>query len=330
MTIKERSILRALYNDTSALDPNNNQHGPSSTAIMADAELKDGYQKQDLKHLVTNMSLDQGLAGNPEAILTKIEHTLSQYPNLLDELSDFIVEQGFPEPGETPEEEVLYWRELINSFLTSKIKMAKGGQFEDITKFKTVTIGDVEYNLLVLKTEEEKEKGLMGVTQMNDDEGALFDYSDKPMSELSFWMKDTQIPLYIIFVGEDKTIIDVKTGTPNSEDYITCVSEDNKIIYVIELTTNVEVSVGDEVKFESLKPSDLDPEKLHVLNEDGSIQAVIDAGTRIFSRRSTAVMIKKAKKANESKSDVDYKDLGRYIFGELDRQENRDPEWVEQ
>ena len=68
MTTKERSILRALYNDTSALDPNNNHHGPSSTAIMADAELKDGYQKQDLKHLVANMSLDQGLAGNPEAI----------------------------------------------------------------------------------------------------------------------------------------------------------------------------------------------------------------------------------------------------------------------
>lgn len=330
MTTKERSILRALYNDTSALDPNNNQHGPSSTAIMADAELKDGYQKQDLKHLVANMSLDQGLAGNPEAILTKIEYTLSQYPDLLDELSDFISEQGLPEPGDTPHEEVLYWRELINAFLTSKIKMAKGGQFEEITKFKTVTIGDVEYNLLVLKTEEEKEKGLMGVTAMNDDEGALFDYSNSPQEELSFWMKDTALPLYIIFVGEDKTVIDVKTGIPNSEDYITCVSSENKIAYVIELTTNAEVSVGDEVKFESLKPSDLDPEKLHILNEDGSIQATIDAGTRIFSRKSTAVLIKKAKKANESKSDVDYKDLGRYMFGELNRQENRDPEYVEE
>jgi uncharacterized membrane protein (UPF0127 family) len=208
--------------------------------------------------------------------------------------------------------------------------MAKGGQFEEITKFKTVTIGDVEYNLLVLKTEEEKEKGLMGVTSMNDDEGALFDYSNEPQEELSFWMKDTALPLYIIFVGEDKTVIDVKTGVPNSEDYITCVSSENKIAYVIELTTNAEVSVGDEVKFESLKPSDLDPEKLHILNEDGSIQATIDAGTRIFSRKSTAVLIKKAKKANESKSDVDYKDLGRYMFSELNRQENRDPEYVEE
>lgn len=142
-------------------------------------------------------------------------------------------------------------------------------------------------------------------------------------------MKDTALPLYIIFVGEDKTVIDVKTGVPNSEDYITCVSSENKIAYVIELTTNAEVSVGDEVKFESLKPSDLDPEKLHILNEDGSIQATIDAGTRIFSRKSTAVLIKKAKKANESKSDVDYKDLGRYMFGELNRQENRDPEYVD-
>ena len=51
-------------------------------------------------------------------------------------------------------------------------------------------------------------------------------------------MKDTALPLYIIFVGEDKTVIDVKTGVPNSEDYITCVSSENKIAYVIELTTN--------------------------------------------------------------------------------------------
>jgi hypothetical protein len=40
-------------------------------------------------------------------------------------------------------------------------------------------------------------------------------------------------------------------------------------------------------------------------------------------------MIRKAKKADESKTDVDYKDLGRYVFGELDRQENRDPEYVD-
>jgi hypothetical protein len=35
---------------------------------------------------------------------------------------------------------------------------------------------------------------------------------------------------------------------------------------------------------------------------------------RIFSRKNTRVLIKKAKKADESKSDNDYKTLGRFIF----------------
>lgn len=331
MTTKERSILRAILNDISALNLNNTQHGPSSTDIIMDAELKDRYQKKDLTNLATNMLLDQGLAGNSEAILIKVEHTLSQYPDLMDELSNFADQYGFDIPeGLNATQELISFGELINAFLTSKVKMAKGGQFDSNSKFKNVTIGDSEFELIVFKSEEEKEKGLQGVTEMNEDEGALFDYTNNPQKEISFWMKDTLIPLYIIFVGSDKTVIDIKTGTPESEEYLTCTSKENPIIYVIELNTGVSVNVGDEVKLEGLKADELEPEKLHVLNEDGTVQAVIDAGTRIFSRHSTAVMIKKAKKADESKSDVDYKDLGRYVFGELDRQENRDPEYVEE
>ena len=42
------------------------------------------------------------------------------------------------------------------------------------------------YHLIHLKTEEEKENGLMDVEEMDDNEGALFDYSDEPQAELSF------------------------------------------------------------------------------------------------------------------------------------------------
>jgi hypothetical protein len=73
----------------------------------------------------------------------------------------------------------------------------------------------------------------------------------------------------------------------------------------------------------------MEPDKLYVLAEDGGIQGVVDPGVRIFSRKSTSVMIKKAKNADASKSDVDYKDLGRYVFGELGRQEKRDPEYID-
>jgi hypothetical protein len=45
----------------------------------------------------------------------------------------------------------------------------------------------------------------------------------------------------------------------------------------------------------------------------------LQGGERIFSRKSTKVLIRKAKKAERTKLDKDYKSLGLYIFKELDR-----------
>jgi len=56
-----------------------------------------------------------------------------------------------------------------------------------------------------------------------------------------------------------------------------------------------------------------------VIGSDGKPQMQIVGGERIFSRRSTKVLIKKAKKADKSKEDKDYKALGKYAFKELDR-----------
>ena len=144
-------------------------------------------------------------------------------------------------------------------------------------------------------------------------------------------MVDCEIPLSIIFLDENKTVLSNKRGIPNSSEYI---SEDNAQ-YVLEVNPTDDIKPGDVAEFdlgndEEIFTENLDPEKLYILNEDGTIQHQIDPGVRIFSRKSTAVMIKKAKKAFESKSDIDYKDLGRYIFGELDRQTNRPEEYVEQ
>lgn len=49
-----------------------------------------------------------------------------------------------------------------------------------------VQIGNNTYNLLVAETEEEKERGLMGVIEMEPNEGMLFDYSDDPQASISF------------------------------------------------------------------------------------------------------------------------------------------------
>ena len=138
-------------------------------------------------------------------------------------------------------------------------------------------------------------------------------------------MKGCDLTLSIIFIDENKTVISNQKGLPNTEDFI---SADNAK-YVLEVNYTEDIQPGDKVIFNLGEELEMERDKLYILAEDGSIKGQCEPGVRIFSRTSTKVMIKKAKKADESKSDVDYKDLGRYVFGELGRQENRDPEFVD-
>ena len=189
-----------------------------------------------------------------------------------------------------------------------------------------IKINNKEYSLIYCLTEEEKEKGLQNVESMEDNEGAFFDYREDPQEEVSFWMKDTEIPLDIIFVGEDDKVISCKEGVPNSEDMIT----ENNVYYVIELNKNSGVKPGDEVDVEDNGDFlNFPPNSVFLLNDDGSIQFSLQGGERIFSRISSRVIVRKAKKAKKSKLETDYKDLGRYIFGEMTRQDNRDAQYVE-
>lgn len=189
-----------------------------------------------------------------------------------------------------------------------------------------VIINDKEYNLLWAKTEEEKENGLKDVEEMSEDEGMFFDYRDEPQEEISFWMQDTTIPLDIIFVGENDKVLSVQKGIPLTEDYLT----EHNVYYVIELNEDSGVSVGNEVEIEEDSDlQDLPKNELLVLNSDGSVQFTLQGNERIFSRISSRVIIRKAKKAFKTQSDTDYKALGRYVFGELDRQTARPEEYVE-
>lgn len=144
-------------------------------------------------------------------------------------------------------------------------------------------------------------------------------------------MKNTSIKLDIIFVSEDMEVLDVFKGEPESEELLTCTApEDTKIVAVIELNQDSGIQKGDEIEIDGDNTfSDLPENEMFVLNSDGSVQFTLEGGERIFSRVSSKVIIRKAKKAFASKSDTDYKALGRYIFKELDAQESRDPQYVE-
>ena len=184
-----------------------------------------------------------------------------------------------------------------------------------------VKIGKKEYNVEVAKTEGEKLKGLQGRDSLNSDEGMLFIY-DEPQ-DVAFWMKDTHIPLDIIFIDEDQEVISVEQGTPMSEDLI----EETDVQYVLELNQGSGVKEGQTVDFE--EDEDESKPVMKVLLPSGESQMDLEGGERIVSRRETKILIKKAKIAYESKNDEDYKKLGRYMFRILKGQDSRDPEYVD-
>jgi len=85
----------------------------------------------------------------------------------------------------------------------------------------TVTAGQGTHAFRVemARTVQEQARGLMFRTEMGADEGMLFPYD--PPRVLSFWMKNTVIPLDLVFIGPDRRVINVvANATPYSEDQI--------------------------------------------------------------------------------------------------------------
>ena len=180
----------------------------------------------------------------------------------------------------------------------------------------TIHIGDKEYNVKEAHTEEEKRKGLQGVTELPKNEGMLF-FFDEPQ-EVSIWMQNTLIPLDIIFINEDDEVIKVVQGVPNDETPI--VVQDT--LYVLEVNVNSGIKEGDELEIEDDGPI------MKVLAQDGTSQMSLFGGERIFSRKNTVVLIRKAKKADKTKSENDLRALGRYIFKCIKGQDERPAEYV--
>ena len=63
------------------------------------------------------------------------------------------------------------------------------------------------FRVEIAKTEQEQGKGLMFRTAMGADEGMIFPMN--PPRDASFWMRNTVIPLDIIFIGSDHRILNI-------------------------------------------------------------------------------------------------------------------------
>ena len=70
----------------------------------------------------------------------------------------------------------------------------------------------VPFNAEFAYTDMERQQGLMGRTELAEDEGMLFVFEEN--QNLFFWMKNTLIPLDIIFFDRDGNFVSSTTMQP--------------------------------------------------------------------------------------------------------------------
>jgi uncharacterized protein len=99
---------------------------------------------------------------------------------------------------------------------------------------------------------DERRRGLMGVTRLDDDEGMAFVFEAPVQS--GFWMKDTLIPLSIAFVDEGGRIVTIREMRPCGAD--PCPRYEAAEPYVLAVEANrgwferSGVEVGDRARLE--------------------------------------------------------------------------------
>lgn len=106
----------------------------------------------------------------------------------------------------------------------------------------TVTTGGRShaFRVEVARSPQEQARGLMFRTAMGADEGMLFPYD--PPRVASFWMRNTVIPLDLIFIGPDHRVINVAANAvPYSEEPIL---SDAPAIAVLELNGGRAAELG--------------------------------------------------------------------------------------
>jgi len=87
-----------------------------------------------------------------------------------------------------------------------------GARAASVQPLEIVTRSGVQvFSVEMATTEEEKTTGLMYRKELPDGKGMLFDFS--PEQQISMWMKNTYIPLDMIFIRADGRILRIAENT---------------------------------------------------------------------------------------------------------------------
>lgn len=123
---------------------------------------------------------------------------------------------------------------------------------KEVSFYNKTGVKIISFEVEIADTPAEHEKGLMYRDYLAEDRAMLFIF-EKP-GLLSFWMKNTLIPLDIIYISQDKKVVSIiAKAQPCPKDPCPGYSSQGLAQYVLEinggLTKKLGIEKGTEVKF---------------------------------------------------------------------------------
>lgn len=147
---------------------------------------------------------------------------------------------------------------LLAALVTCTIAASSVGQTKEaasrevIATFENPGGGQAVFRLEVADTEGAREKGLMYRRSLDKDRGMLFVF---PVEEVQhFWMKNTYIPLDMVFISKDLTVVGVAENARPLTETLVWVPAPSQ--YVVELNAYTArargIHKGTKVRFDPL------------------------------------------------------------------------------
>ncbi|MBP0618089.1 DUF192 domain-containing protein [Jiella mangrovi] len=150
-------------------------------------------------------------------------------------------------------------RKLLTGGLVAIAAILAAGYFAwaagDLSKAVLHTkTGDHEIMVELALTPKEREVGLMNRPEMPQDQGMLFRFDET--RDVAMWMKNTLIPLDMLFMDEAGEVVTIKTNAQPLS--LAIIPSGEPVRYVLELNGGAAarygVSIGDRLENEVIPP----------------------------------------------------------------------------
>lgn len=126
--------------------------------------------------------------------------------------------------------------------LITIILLAFGGIYLLNNKSNKVCFNDNCFSVRLVETPGAQNQGLMFEEKLGPDEGMLFIFETE--GEYSFWMKNTLIPLDIIWINENMEVVFMERNTQPCRKNCQVFSPEVQSKYVLELNAGIAEKTG--------------------------------------------------------------------------------------